>query len=160
MSGGFEHPKTPPRYATDTHTHTHTYTHIDITHRPFCRYSACKSTVSLCTTWRHVGSGGLVPVILNLGTRWGEWWSQRPYCRISSERCPVPTRRDARYPLSNGRDLFPESVWTLWRRAVLPLSASEPMFLGSPARGLVTILIELIWFSYNVRKKDVARSCT
>jgi hypothetical protein len=58
-------------------------------------------------TWRYMGSGGIAPYILNLGTKW-EWLALSPSHSTPRERSPVPTEEAS------------QLVWMLWRRLSCP----------------------------------------
>ena len=67
-----------------------------------------KVNFSLCAPWRLCGSGGLPPLILNLGTIW--WWvvSLTPRSLYARERSPGTQQIEGWRP--------PELVWRFWRR--------------------------------------------
>jgi hypothetical protein len=62
----------------------------------------------MCTAWRHLGCGGVAPLIINVGTRWN--WM------VSCTPRPLHSRGDGlRYPL-NRRLAGPQTGLEFWRR--------------------------------------------
>ena len=103
----------------------------------FCHCSRSPvEELSLCTSWRHVGGGGIAPRLLNLGTRW-LWavsfttWSLT-VGEISLGSCWIGGWLDPRSGLG-----------TLDRRNILHVPRIEPQYLGFLISSLITISAEL-----------------
>ena len=75
--------------------------------------------LSLCTPWRHEGSGGMLPFILNVHTRWSWVVAGRFYPSIQDCGASEPVRP--------------------FIATSLTLSEIEPRFLGHPTRSICVV---------------------
>jgi hypothetical protein len=72
----------------------------------------------------HWGSGGIVPLILNLGNRWDEWSASRASLFIPGQREPVTIAPEDRCTPHSRSEFSWEKI------NLLPIPGTEPWFLG------------------------------
>ena len=60
-----------------------------------------KVNLSLCMPRRHLGSGGIAPLIPNQDTRWYDWSVSHPGCLHPRNMSPVPRRLFNKYKTVN-----------------------------------------------------------
>ena len=115
----------------------------------YCRGSTCgplrdlyevtvkEMKLSLCTPWRHIGNGGVAPLILNLDIRW------RWVVRFTPQSLGPP-ERDLAVSVDNKAAWALKPVWTHRREEnLLSLSGIELRSFGCRTHGLFTTPTEL-----------------
>jgi hypothetical protein len=73
-----------------------------------------KLEVFVFTPWRHIGVGGITPLILNLGARWRRVVNLTPWPFYPRVRTPVPIELEAGWA--------PENFWTVLEKRQISCS--------------------------------------